>query len=716
MKKIILVLLLLGCWMPAMAQGIENFLRVNNPQFTWDQRGGTIEAATISVRPKGVYAEVGVELTFSARGAGFPGNDQLEVQFLFSVPDDVAITDSWLWVNDEIVKAILIDRWTASETYEGIVNRRQDPSLLVKLDQSHYQLNVYPMSGNGSRKVKITYLAPMTWTADRVHVPLPFDWFQLSLNPLQSLDLITWPDETWQNAFVTEDPDIPVRHLNDNVEGPYDLYEIAGSQIEELKTFSFDAPLKDGLFVSTFETEEDDYYQLAYVPAAFTDQNALPKQVAVLFDYDAPSTTLSATELLETARRAMKASLKSTDQFNVLLSQVETRRASDQWLLATRERIDSVFNALTANTLASYTNLPSLMADGISFLDENGGAGSLLLVSSSVSLANAAVADRLIEDLQDLRDPMPMMLFADVANRQLPVTGVNSRFYEGNGYLYTNLARLTGGQFATIRTELSYDVMLSTLLAGAVGSVQAFDLHTTLQNGFTYARFSSPAGTDAVPLNRAVTQIGKYFGDFPFTVEASVLIQVQPFSNTQLYPAENIVAADNTLLAYWAGRQISTLEQSAPDELTIAEIINYSLQARVLSVYTGFLALEPGVEEPEPCINECDNGDGVTTAVEDETPADNHVHLEAYPNPFTARGLIKITLSEPVDLKETTFQIFNTMGQVVKTLHATSVSGRMIEVEWEGDTEAGAPASSGVYFFVMVSPRGRHTLKLVLIR
>lgn len=715
MKKIAFALLLLGYWIPAQAQVSENALHVLNPQRTWDVRGGTIEEAAISVRPKGVYAEVGVYLTFSARGAGFAAGEVLEVEFFFSVPDGVAVTDSWLWVGDEIVRAQLIDRWTATETYEGIVNRQRDPSLLIKHDQNNYELRVYPMAGNSSRRVKLTYLVPMQWNADRVHAQLPFDWLQLSANPLETLNLLTWPNQTWQNAYVTEDPDIPVQHFEDEDFGAYDRIDISGDKIDKLGSLSFDAPLKDGLFVSTFDTEEDDYYQLAYLPAAFSDQEAAQKKVVMLFDYDATHTTLSGTELLEAARRVMKTSLKSTDQFNVLLSQVETRRASDEWLPATSEVIDSVFTALTADALASYSNLPSLIANGISFLDDHGGAGSLVLISSSDAFSNADVANRLIADLEAIRDPIPPMLIADVANNGLSAVDINSRFYEGNGYLYTNLARMTGGQFSSIRTEISYEVMLSALLAGAIGSVQAFDLHTTLSNGFTYARFSSPATTDAIPLNRAVTQIGKYFGDVPFTVQASGILQGEPFSNTQVHDAENLVDVDSTLRAYWTGRQISTLEQSAPDDLTIAEIISYSLDTRVMSLYTAFLALEPGINNQEPCGDECEDETQVLTS-EDEVPADHTVYLEAYPNPFSERVLIKITLPAPVDLEQTTFQIFNTMGQVVKTLKPVSVSGRIVEVEWDGTTEAGMPASSGVYFFVMVSPHGRHTLKLVLVR
>ena len=108
---------------------------------------------------------------------------------------------------------------------------------------------------------------------------------------------------------------------------------------------------------------------------------------------------MSATEILQVAQSELKSSLTSEDLFNVMFSQVETRRASDVWLSATPAVIDSVFEALNASVLASYSNLPSLLADGISFIEENNEGGSLLVVSSSTAFSNVVSANRLVADI-----------------------------------------------------------------------------------------------------------------------------------------------------------------------------------------------------------------------------------------------------------------------------------------------------------------------------
>lgn len=62
------------------------------------------------------------------------------------------IIDSWLWIGDEISKAMILDKWTASSIYENIVKRRKDPSILTKMSDLQYELRIFPMAGNEKEK------------------------------------------------------------------------------------------------------------------------------------------------------------------------------------------------------------------------------------------------------------------------------------------------------------------------------------------------------------------------------------------------------------------------------------------------------------------------------------------------------------------------------------------------------------------------------------
>jgi Ca-activated chloride channel family protein len=184
-----------------------NSLTIQDPRQTWRLGQGTIEHAVVSLRPQGVYTEVGLYLTFSARGLNFTSQDSVEVQLYFDLPEEAIVHDLWLWVDDQIMRALLMDRWSASGIYEGIVKRRRDPAILFKNSETQYELRIFPMVGSGERKIKLTYLVPAQWSATAVTSLLPAHIFRLSKSPLTAVNVLFWPAPDWQNPRVVEFPE-----------------------------------------------------------------------------------------------------------------------------------------------------------------------------------------------------------------------------------------------------------------------------------------------------------------------------------------------------------------------------------------------------------------------------------------------------------------------------------------------------------------------------
>ena len=88
-----------------------------------------------------------------------------------------------------------------------------------------------------------------------------------------------------------------------------------------------------------------------------------------------------------------------------------------------------------------------------------------------------------------------------------------------------------------------------------------------------------------------------------------------------------------------------------------------------------------------------------------------------YPNPFnpstTIRFDIPLSKSELVDTRLT---IYNTLGQVTKRLYQNKLSAGSYEVLWDGTTDAGNNAPSGVYFVVFRANNFTQTRKIILIK
>ena len=96
------------------------------------------------------------------------------------------------------------------------------------------------------------------------------------------------------------------------------------------------------------------------------------------------------------------------------------------------------------------------------------------------------------------------------------------------------------------------------------------------------------------------------------------------------------------------------------------------------------------------------------------TPREFALH-QNFPNPFNPDTTIKYDLAESADV---TLQIYNVLGQVVRTLVASEAqnAGRY-QIRWNGMDDRGVPVSSGVYFF-QISAEGKfHDVrKLMLLK
>ena len=163
------------------------------------------------------------------------------------------ISDSWLWIEGEPEKALILDRWTASAIYEGIVERRRDPSILTKIGPTSYELRVYPLTSNMPRKVKITYLVPANWSASQVTVPMPVSQLLVGWQFVEEIHLFTQTDTVWKNPKINTDS---VTEFDSYTGSDYPVNKEAvlpfGALGNSSFTLAFDSPMENGLFVNLF--------------------------------------------------------------------------------------------------------------------------------------------------------------------------------------------------------------------------------------------------------------------------------------------------------------------------------------------------------------------------------------------------------------------------------------------------------------------------------
>jgi len=84
-----------------------------------------------------------------------------------------------------------------------------------------------------------------------------------------------------------------------------------------------------------------------------------------------------------------------------------------------------------------------------------------------------------------------------------------------------------------------------------------------------------------------------------------------------------------------------------------------------------------------------------------------------FPNPFNPTTRIAFDLTEPSTV---TLDIYNVLGQKVRSLLHESMDAGSHEVEWNSTDEAGHPVASGVYFYRLSTGAFTDTKKMILMK
>jgi hypothetical protein len=84
-----------------------------------------------------------------------------------------------------------------------------------------------------------------------------------------------------------------------------------------------------------------------------------------------------------------------------------------------------------------------------------------------------------------------------------------------------------------------------------------------------------------------------------------------------------------------------------------------------------------------------------------------------YPNPFNPETTIEYQLPESGDI---TLVVYNTLGQVVRTLVAEHQEAGYYAVRWDGRNQTGNAVSSGMYFYRLTSDDYSRTMRMVLMK
>ena len=702
MKKILLSLVIL---FGTVISYSYNTLTVTDPRNSWNLQNGNIEEASLSVKPHGLYLEYGLYLTFSARGTTwYNSSDSLEVVLNFELPQQAMIIDSWLWIGDEISRALILDKWTASSIYENIVNRRKDPSILTKKSQGQYELRIFPMAGNDKRKVKLTYLVPVSWNNNKIYAPIPNEILRTSKYDPANLYVLAWENMGFMSPYVSGTSGFPFTDYTDPEFGNYKKAVIPYNGYQAPLNISFESTYTNGIFVSKCSHKNENYYQLAIFPDKLIEI-PVKKKIIFLIDYDFTKSISTKAQVLNTLQNEMLSNLSPEDSFNLIVSNFEIAKYSPTWVQATPQNISNAFNTMS-DKLGDLSNLGSLMVNGINFNRNNGDNGKIFLLANSGQFDDYLIANNLMKDLLNLMANKVSFHIADFQSKFTYYQFVNGKYYSGNEYLYLNLSKLTFGSFISVRDGYPELQVISTAFSNLIGNISSFDMHTKVSNGYCFGRINIDDVSNYNSFEKPVMQVGKFLGDGNFEIEFSGQYDTGFFTSEITVDADDIVESDSSLAKIWAGNYIFNLEsKNTLNNATINDIIYTSIDDRVLSLYTAFLCLEDSTYYCHGCEDETD----LVSADEQENQMDS---ILVYPDPFVKDLNVEIFSESPE--KIVSIVIYDLTGKIIHKFDVSQLMNRKTNtLYWDGKTDSGNDISKGMYILVYKTQNGVQNRKLI---
>lgn len=711
------LILSLAAWLSyaLIAQSQIQSLTVNDPD-AWSSWNANITQADLIIKPKGLYLEYGLYLTFSADQSKLPNwADQLEIEMLFKLPSNSIVTDSWLWVEDSIMRALLINRDIASNIYNGIVNRRRDPSILYRNNRSDYELRVFPMDRDKQRKVKITYLVPVKWDNNKIEAPLPIDILKLS-EKIPNLKLTVYSNNEYTDPYLTEFGYLPFAITNQPAYTVIPQYMISNSP---KLTLAMNHNYQNGAYATHFQEKVDEgYYQfLIDIEKAFNIKN--PTKNLFILECDPNFTSLSPQGILEELKTGLKRYLDETDSFNIMMASSSNTLISNKWIPAIDSVIDQQFNTLVIPSPVKKNNMEKAVRAAIGFIRNNGGKGEITGISNLRDYNNTSVVYWAFNRLEYLLNTsgIPVNFINYYNNSNSHYNTSNTAL--GNTSFFKKISDQTGGwniqyDFYHIIDNWSEYYLITENVADLLdegfirlgGEIEDLSIQIRPLNG------QASSGLEAGQPNFGYwkgnnSMIGRFTGTPPFYADLSYKLDNVIHTRT-IYLSS--FAMDSTIKNMWAGRFIYHHELFSDNDPVLQEMIqDTSKSMRSLSLYTAFLALEPS-DTVRACLTCNDETSGGATGLERFSL--NGYEISAFPNPFASEVQIKIDLGDQSISNDLIIEIYNISGRLVwvKELDKTADPHQFI---WNGKDLSGNELPKGIYLLKIHTGKESITLKLV---
>jgi len=517
------------------------------------------------------------------------GQQTMEVQFVFPLPYDGAVSHLTFLVDGEEYEGEILDATEARRIYESYVRQTKDPALMEWIGMGLFKTSVFPVPAGSERTVSIRYSQLCRQNLDLVEFAFPLRAARFSSQPIEQLrfDLLVKNDTPIRNLY-SPSHDIQVDRTNPRrvkvtftaqnhvPTGDFRLFHDVGEQ-----------PVGARLISYRPSSDEDGYFLLFVNPdTPESTSTKIAKRILFVVDRSGSMTG----EKIEQAKEALHFvvdNLQEGDLFNILTYdssvtafEPELQRFDLKTHRAALDFVDSIY-------AGGSTNIDAALGVALEQIQDSDLPNYVVFLTDGLPTAGVQSEAKIVDRVNE-RNPNDARIFCfgvghDVNSRLLDklarATQGISNYVQPHENLEAHLSRFYRGIQTPVLTDVAIDFDLDE--SGSVGSHVNRIYPKESQDLF--------AGQQLLLLGRYRTN-----GD------GQVVIRGRTADDTVRYhyPIELVEHSTSDRYAFvsrlWATRRvgqiIDEIDLQGKNQELIDELVQLAKKHGIVTPYTSFLA------------------------------------------------------------------------------------------------------------------------------
>ncbi|MCG3138742.1 MAG: hypothetical protein HJJLKODD_02610 [Phycisphaerae bacterium] len=516
-----------------------------------------------------------------------PQSHELEVEYLFPLPEDAAVDSFVMMVDGREMPGKILDRDEARRIYEGIVRSKKDPALLEYMGRGLFKTSVFPLPPGQQRQVTITYSQLCRQEYDVVHLVYPLTTEKFSAQPLQELK-ITGQITSRQAIKNIYSPSLPVTITRPDENTAQFSYEQRQVLPREDFHLYYGVSADDvGLSLLSYRpsSAEPGYFLLLASPKVKqTDSAVLPKTVLLVLDQSG-SMSGQKIEQAKASLRFILDRLRPEDNFNIITYSSEVSVFKEELQAANSASLNEARQYVDRISAGGSTNIDAALQRAMSMLKPGGQPSYVLFLTDGLPTAGEQREAAIAENCQRLNQ----------VHARLMVFGVGD---DVNARLLDRLSTDNFGTSVYVRPAEDIEAPVANLYSRISDPVLS-DVQlefSGLDSSLTY-----PRQLPDLFRGQQLVVVGRYHQSGMMTVKLSGQVGTTRHEYLQTVQMDDrqALTASSFVEKLWAERRVGYLlneiDLHGQNKELVDEIVRLSTRYGILTPYTSFLADE-GIE------------------------------------------------------------------------------------------------------------------------